>query len=546
MFAFILILPGVFFLVSSYLFNKNKLSSKGIAFWRTTLLEATVSYMIALMILHKLLYNKMFIFLLLIILILIFGLLLFWNSKVTETDSDIETETIKNNLILFFTTYAPFILFLVIFHNLAWFFSYPLSLVLATIVFATSLLLKKLIEPLYIWIQNRLNLVPDYVTMIIYGVFLICLSISLFVVPFVFHIYPDIITDSETTYFFSGSDSKVDTYKDKLVLYSTDQDTSKNFIRFYDTVTQSPTSTIFIDYDYSDISFGLYTNPRVFQFNDSMVLTTNSGAYLFQSNNANLISETANLPVYYTYTAEHDYLLVDQLDGTYKIYNDTLAEIDSIDTNDVTGELELISDCLFIKTDTTYTDYFNQTLTFTNHNGEAYYDPFDQIMYSYVIDSNGKTMTIYKEHTSGHETVFETTKSNSTQILNLYGAYYYNKVEIFNTTFSDKITDNIKVVSIRKDDDWVSYLEYDNKVRFRGIHPGEYSIGAISNDADLPSSMIIHYLLGNFKSDVDQLAYSYISAIFGSLIVIAFLIPMTNYRKDITVIDSNTPFKEGK
>jgi hypothetical protein len=149
MFNVFAIIPLVFFLISSYLFNRNKLIESKDRIYLISAFEGFFCYFLTTLIFLESFLRSFLAYFLLIVLILFILIILLMLQKDNDEDWDLKVETIKNNMILFFLTLAPFYIFLTIFRFHSLLSQILFSLFGVVIIYFLELLLKKLLKPLW-------------------------------------------------------------------------------------------------------------------------------------------------------------------------------------------------------------------------------------------------------------------------------------------------------------------------------------------------------------------------------------------------------------
>jgi hypothetical protein len=149
MFNVFAILPLVFFLISSYLFNRNKLIESKDRIYLISAFEAFFCYFLTTLIFLESFLRSFLAYFLLIVLVLFILIILLVIQKDNDEDWDLKVETIKNNMILFFLTIAPFYIFLTIFRFHSLLSQILFSVLGVVLIYFLELLLKKLLSPLW-------------------------------------------------------------------------------------------------------------------------------------------------------------------------------------------------------------------------------------------------------------------------------------------------------------------------------------------------------------------------------------------------------------
>jgi|GEM_PF-2101257 len=115
MFNIFTILPLVFLIVCSYLFNQKKLSESGTFLLALSLFEGLVSYFFIYILFLEGHIPYIFLFFVFVFILAMFTYIASLFQKELDHEIDLQIETVKNNLIVFFLTLGPLYLSLTIF-----------------------------------------------------------------------------------------------------------------------------------------------------------------------------------------------------------------------------------------------------------------------------------------------------------------------------------------------------------------------------------------------------------------------------------------------
>lgn len=286
-------------------------------------------------------------------------MLLFWKSKLNGCDLDIEVETLKNNIVLFLSSFLPFIAFLLIFKDMSWYFKVSIALICTGIVFIIANFVKKVVDPIYDKIQIRKSEITDLTIYAIYFFFAIFIVTSFFI--FVSLIKYDNIKINNYKYFTYAITSidgdVIDYYYDEnnLYIYTSSKELSNEQITVFELETNEILYTQDIEYMESSVDRNDFTSSRFVKMGSHLVLMPLYGAYDISLSGASLISLTEGYSTTFFESNGQDYLLVDHLDNTYDVINESYQLSNSIDTSSMNMDLIIINDTLFL---TSMTQFF--------------------------------------------------------------------------------------------------------------------------------------------------------------------------------------------
>lgn len=149
MFNVYAIIPLVFFLISSYLFNRHKLIESKDRIYLISIFEAFFCYMLsAIIFLESFMRSTLSLWFIILLMITALIFLIIFQKENDET-WDLKIETIKNNMILFFLTLAPFYIFLTIFRFEPILNQILFSILGVVVIYFVELLLKRLLKPIW-------------------------------------------------------------------------------------------------------------------------------------------------------------------------------------------------------------------------------------------------------------------------------------------------------------------------------------------------------------------------------------------------------------
>ena len=155
--ATVFVVPLVFFVFVSYFFNRNKLDEPLSSMLVISFFEGLFAYLLTLIIAFEGFFNSFIWLIVLLLSFLLCGLVVFHLHKSLDQHWDLQVETIKNSMTVYFMTIAPFMVGLAIFR----FFPVGRQLIFATLftagIFLLSSLVKAFITPLYQSLFEKLS-----------------------------------------------------------------------------------------------------------------------------------------------------------------------------------------------------------------------------------------------------------------------------------------------------------------------------------------------------------------------------------------------------
>ncbi len=570
----IIFLPLFFLIFSSYLFNRNKLETTTGEIKMISLLEGVFTYLIIFIFFLQGFISMFGYFFIIVLLMLIIGYITFYVQRDLDREWDLQIETIKNNLVLFTTTILPIYLFLTIFRYLDIYLQISLTLLITALIFVLSLIAKTYIAPIF---SKIVTFISEYNNIkFIYLWVFICLIITLY---FLFDLPTNKISHrlnlSNTVRYYSFDkfstnlnnhfdtkeiikidskhtiDSKItDYYHDQQHLYLY---TSKGELIIYDILSEEIVSNMNLGHQESSddiISTEIYS--KFTFYNDYLILLATNNMYLVNPNNTVIISNNTCFNTHKFYKDNELYYLKKQSKNIYNMYKFNDGDITLNETIDLSTtpyeNLEVISENLFYKQNNEFVLYDNPSITFNIKDGIPTYDKERQIMY-YAISID------YPEYYE-HNTIYQKVEANGTT-----NSLTFNK------------THNIKGVVI---DNYIYFLD-DEEMNNIEIMDSNFKMDAIYNHLELQPFWIGNYFdqsyIGNYKNINNQLEfiqidqnnehlvltvqqlqdrkvdlklpfYTYFGIGTFIPIIIAFFIPITNYRKSIITIDFNSKTKK--
>lgn len=571
--------PIIFFLVFAYLFNKNKLEESNSYIMLISIFEAVLGYLIVYFIFFAGFFSALYQYVLVIFLIAIVAYILFFIERDLDTDIDLQSESVKNILILFFITIGPFYLSLTVFrfHDILSQILYS-SLVVIVIV-CLYILLRKFVDPLLEVLKDTIFDTTERALAIIGGgiIFLIICAL-IFNIPtsnikqklnltdhkpyVTFTDFPVILennfdhqTDFQFTLELEEDTRFVDyfVYQDYLYLLSENRD-------LY-TIDINSGEMIHTEFLREVAGSELANDETVRQFffvqDDTLYLLAKYGLYQLSPENYTTLDTTDLINVgLIKYNNEIKFLR--QVDtAIYQIYtvdNNQLSLEETINLTEPGGydELVIIGETLFYQNDTTLTEYYQSQHSFLRINSSMIYDDVNHIMYATVYDDIERE-TVYYQSINGtdYEELRLSKKHNMIGFSHEGNTYYlrasergfgviegpFERIEIMDEDFTFQavhyfldyekfwIGHDYTKTSI------VNYVTIDERLTYLQI------------DQNTQESLVSFHIIEEEETGLNAPFYAHHSLWMIFLTIIALFIPITNYREHITVIGFQEVFR---
>lgn len=574
MFHILALVPLFFFIGTSFFYNHKKLHVTKSYFVMVSLFEAVISYLITYLLFLEGFFTHFYQYLLYFLFIFILSYVLFLFEKDLDSDMDLQIETIKNNLITFFITLAPFYLFLTIFRF------QPTAL---QILF--SGLVSIGVFSIYMVLRNQFNAVAEKITMFIgdatANIFLLIwglvvgfvLLITLFDFP-VHIVRQELHLSDNVSYFsFDGFPTDLDNNFQLTESFQVaiDQELGESLVDYYiqDSylyVYANTDSLYTINIDTGDI---LYSNHKLgpvsddgsmsfnqitnlfFKVEGDLYLLSRSGLYVISPSSYQKISLYKATDTKLFYNDDFPYLLRTKGSGLYDVYEISnqevlfKEEIDASIQSDFTS-LSVISERLFKTTDTTYTDYYNTQYSYKRINSSPIYDAKNHILYSTYFNEGDNDTTYYQGLPSGQTNEFTLSKLHNRYGLVANGFAFYTeepdksfgRIEIMNQDFTfqgiinHRTHTNFWVGNQYYTSYIVNYLNMDDKLTY------------LHTDQNSKETLLTLYTIEEVPDLTPLPFYSYFGLYHFLPILVFLFIPLSNFRTEITFIGFDHLFKK--
>lgn len=573
MFSIFTISPIILLLFSSYLFNRKKLKQSLSYTIMISTFEAILSYFIVYLIFFEGFFSAVYQLFIFVILLAIIAYVLFFVERDLDSDLDLQVETIKNNLVLFFITVAPFYLFLTVFRFQGVFLQILYSFLVALVILFVYFFFRKRIDQL---MESLVYFVFDTTerALTIFGGGLL----FIFVFALMFNVSTNDIkqqlnlTDNVSYLSFNDLPQNLDNnFKHKTKFKITlDQGIDAEFADYYVyegmLYLYSEFNTLYtIDIESESIIHrqflsGIYwSNPikdeeikqLFFEQDNQLYLLTPSTLYQVSPESYTMINliDMENLSVFYDNDQPHLLGLTDT--GIYQIHrivNNEVVLVESVDlaSSEMYDELVVIDDTLFYQNEDIYTEYYDDEYSFARISESSIYDAENHIMYATFYDEI-EVKTIYyqsKSVTSIEE--YELSKMGNLIGFSFDGLIYFveppeegiGRVEIMNKDFDfqgihnhldyqkfwmgNQFT-NSRIINYAKIDDELTYLQLDTK---------------------FDESLLTFHVIEERPTGIDAPFYSHHGLWMMFPIVLALFIPLSDYRKHITFIGFSESVKK--
>jgi|GEM_PF-6340734 len=147
----------VFISLSTYLFNRNKLSGDTTQCIIISALESLFTFTLLFMFTLDAFITIFWVFLIGLVLLFAIGIGLFYYQKELDTDWDLQIETILNTLTLYFMTLMPLLYFLIVFRFQPLFLQWTYSIAFTIVFFIIGMTVKSLALKVYEFFSGRFS-----------------------------------------------------------------------------------------------------------------------------------------------------------------------------------------------------------------------------------------------------------------------------------------------------------------------------------------------------------------------------------------------------
>ncbi|MGS0972826.1 MAG: hypothetical protein ACVCEJ_06300 [Candidatus Izemoplasmataceae bacterium] len=568
------LLPLLFLLISSFYFNKKKLDESLPYILMVSFFEGIISYFFVYLIFLEGFFDKFYQYLIMFLLIAVISYIFFLIEKDLDNDMDLQIETIKNNLILYAITIAPFYIFLTVFR-----FEGPFIQVLYSVLSTSSIIF------IYMFFREPLNYFTESIYLyfaeataniflLLWGV-VVFLVITFALIDIPVNIVRQQLNLSDNVPYFSFNDfpTNLDNNfsQEKAFQFELPENLGTNLVDYYldgdllyvysnqdvlYTIDVTKEEIIYstklgIVSEDGGVTFNQITN-IFFESNDQLYILSRSGLHKINPTNYEMIStdKTTNTKIFYH--NEEPFLLKTQGSGLYHIYqveDDEIVlyeEIERDSENNFTS-FTVISSTLFKIDGDIYIDYFDDEYSFQFVNSSPLYDKENHLMYYSYYEN--QTSTVYIQAIS--QTIVN--EKTLRKLHNTYGiivdehVFYVEppeqsigRIEITNPTFQiDSIINHRKntrfwVANQYHNSYIINYLAIDNELTYLQVEQNNHK------------TLLTLEVIKELETGLSLPFYSFYG-LFNFIPVLVFLfIPMSNYRTEITFIGFDQLLKKKK
>ena len=570
MFQLSTLLPLLVFIFTSYLFNKTKLEKEKSFIWMISLFEAFISYLIVYLIFFTNFLTGIFPFFLLILLLIGVSYSLFLIEKDLDKDLDLQIETIKNNLILYVLTFAPFYLLLTIFRFQGPFLQTLYSLLIVLVLVFSYFLLRRKVDQFLQAIQTNLFDTTERTIAFVGGSILFLILFT-----FLFNLPIEGIKQD-----FNLLDNRPYLSTDRLPI-----DLDNNFKRdtLFELTFEEEFEEELLDFYYYEGTLYLYTNNTLYSIDpssgeiiysesgflrdysvdpfqkqdlfftqeDQLYFLNNNMVYQLSENTYDLmdVSMVEESQVFRHNGQIHLLHKIDENNYDIRVLSgDSFSYLESVDLTSIEEgyTLDIIGDTLFYKNDQVYEAYFNAEKVFTRIGEQPAYDALNEIMYSTTFDEVSVS-TIYYQ-TKGEFLIEEYERNFEQNTLGFahQGLIYYyaaldeeaEHLDIMNKDFTFQAIHSI----FEYKPFWIGNTY--NTTRIVDFQTSEEGISYLQVDKNEKELLLSYHTLVQAKTGLDLPFYAHYGLWVLIPTILGYLIPISNYRKSISIIGFDETIKK--
>jgi hypothetical protein len=535
-----------------------------------SLFEAFISYLIVYLLFFTNFLTGIFPFFLLILLLIGVSYSLFLIEKDLDKDLDLQIETIKNNLVLYVLTFAPFYFLLTIFRFQGPFLQTLYSLLIVLVLVFSYFLLRRKVDQFLQAIQTNLFDTTERTIAFVGGsILFLILFAFLFNLP-IEGIKQDLNLLDNRPYLSTDRlpiDLENNFKRDTLFELTFDNEFEEEILDFYyyeSTLYLYTNNTLYsIDPSSGEIIYsesGFLRDYSVDHFQKQDLFFTQEGQLYFLNNNMvyQLSENTYDLMdvsmVEESQVFRHNgqiHLLHKIDENNYDIRvlsGDSFSYLESIDlTSKEEGyTLDIIGDTLFYKNDQVYEAYFDAEKVFTRIGEQPAYDALNEIMYSTKFDEVNVS-TIYYQ-TKGEFLIEEYERNFEQNTLGFahQGLIYYYAALDEEAEHLDIMNKDLTFQAIH------SIFEYKpfwignayNTTRIVDFQTSEEGISYLQVDKNEKELLLSYHTLVQSKTGLDLPFYAHYGLWVLIPTILGYLIPISNYRKSISIIGFDETIKK--
>lgn len=575
MFNLYAIFPFFLLLSLAYYLNSKKLKDTKFQIFILSLIETTFGYLLLLMFFLQSFFPNIGYFMLNLLFFIIIAIVLYFFIKDDYEDTDLQIETIKNIIVIFLLTILPLYVFLTIFRFMPFYFQIILSLLSTLLLLYLSFNHKIYERSFFKKILFKLSFVdPAGKFIIVFAMIAItAISVVLFQLPsnkvgeflnlsnnIPFYSFDNFTTDINNNFIkdevfkfdtenqFEIGEKITDYYYDDQYLYYY---TSFNRLFVFDLITEQQVLVerldspgFIIDENKLSASFANYN--RFTYFDNKIILFGLYHTYIVKNDTVTNISTVGDYFAEYYYEDNELFFLNEEIPDLFEIFkfdNGTITLVETIDLSTKNYEdLIVIYDTLFYYNVNEYTLFYDVSISFEIEDGNAIYDDVSQTMY-YTKAGNDTTQYIKVSFDGLSSNMFLNNLHNHLGIISGEYIYFVNEdtgelgnIEILNKDINvDSIFNHTESEKF-----FVGNKYYSNYISNYNDNDGILEFFQVDRSSDFITIGV--YQLNHKEVDIDFPFYAHYGVWIFIPIIIAFFVPITNYRKTIVVLDQSKSF----
>ena len=540
------ITPFLLAIFTTLIFNKRtSTTSIHDKYTLFSILDIAKTYTFMMIFLNLIVTNKLYFSFGFAILFMFIVLIHLGLNKDKHNDIEVVYETLKNNVVIQMTTFVLFLVFMYVYRDISnHYLAISLSIFSASIIFILTYWLQKLPEPILDRLQLKLELASRYDMLLFYFAGVIILVIGGII--FFQTTKSPINVQLEPSYMYNISSADQDNIFDWetiTVLKSNIIKNDNNRVTYllikdsdnmeYLVILDSAGNNLLPEFSYFQLStnnqeyFG--NNARLIGVNNPVIISS-SGLYSYTNNTITVVPGTEDKLTGYVNIDGETHYLVQEGNQSYVLLNSNFGIVDTISNLDLT----IISDQLFIKSVSTYTNYLDQTLIYhIQDNSTPYFDVESTHFYQIKYLSDEAVITISKDDIEQSKTI---PINQGDTIIPIFDGTLYNA---FQFSFQDKsvrLEDNLVVYAMKNiNDNYDTFIKYNQDDYFIN-YDNSTIITTIKNNM---YDSKISYELSTYSFEDNEAALAtnmQLIVIRYSIFIFVFLfVPITNYQKHLTI-----------
>lgn len=514
-----------------------------------SLLDVIVTYSFSMIFLSRMVTTQIaysFMFVVIITIALITQLTLFEKMVGGKVDA---ISTLKENVLLLFTTFIPFLLFLFVFKELdIYFIAIVLSLVCAAGIFGISVLIRKHVPGFLDDIGTELDLSHGTKVITFWVVIGIIIFSSYTFFSNTIILEENLYLDTDSSFNVAQHDrDNVFDWENITVIEAKSAIATDGYTTSISMIIRDVDNMEYLvildretnDYNESFVYFPLVENTEDSGASQTRIngdashfIPTNKGLYLYNDTDISVVSITQDKKVDHFYN-NGDFYVVHQGSNEFDIItrNGTLVD------NFTASGIEVINDTLFIVESNRYILYTNGDLTYTKlENTVPFYNSITDSFYQIEYSKRKATIHIDNKGTLNSVSIF--TQEGDSIIPILEGVEYNSR----QFSFRNKVTrlDNgIYIYAMQNSlDSYDSFLKYDESHQVEYLGSSEvHVLDSLNKDGDTT------FTTANFVFNSDEYTLltntSRAFGRYGFVVLVFMVLPVVTYNSPIAVISFN-------